>query len=98
MDITLTGDNLTVTIEETSTLRIVVRYTGVIQLDRRELSGWGLPLKHRKLAERLKRAIEAGVVYGRAAVATDVNGKTYLKSDWRVFGRTMNADLKRLGF
>jgi hypothetical protein len=72
-------------------------YEGV-PLDRKEVMGWGLPLKHAALAKRLVRAIEAGKVYAVKGVQTDVYGKSYLVAHSVVLGRTMNADLKRLGF
>lgn len=50
------------------------------------------------LAKRLVRAIEAGKVVVPTGLATDVNGKTYVQTDHEIRGRTMNADLKRLGF
>jgi len=72
-------------------------YEGV-PLDRKEVMGWGLPLKHAALAKRLVRAIEAGKVYDVKGVQTDVYGKSYLVAHSVVLGRTMSADLKRLGF
>lgn len=50
--------------------------------------GWMLPKSHGALAKRLVRAIEAGV-----AVTHDGAGYTTA-----ILGRTMNADLRRLGF
>jgi hypothetical protein len=52
------------------------------------LSGWALEAKKAALAKRLARAIEAG------KAVTVNNGLKVV----RVTGRTMNADLKRLGF
>lgn len=52
----------------------------------------------RKLAERMKRGIEAGVVNPPVSVDTDVNGKTYVSTRLNVLGRCLNVDLKRLGF
>lgn len=66
-------------------------------VDRPNVGGYGVG-PNRKLAERLKRAIEAGVVYYDAQVKVDVNGATYVQANSRVLGRIMNADLKRLGF
>jgi hypothetical protein len=78
---------------------LVVKVTvSGIELDRHDLYGWHLLPKHRKLAERLVRAVEAGVVFTPERVATDVNGNTYLVAPTKVMGRTANADLKRLGF
>lgn len=105
MFIQLSGDNLTVTIEvvpddgsTAASLRVATRYTGVIQLDRRDLLAWGVPLHRRDLAERLKRAIEAGAVFSDAKVVEDIDGNSYLLTTARVTGRRLNADLKRLGF
>ena len=69
-------------------------------VDRPQGHGFGLlnTAAHRKLAERLKAAIEAGVVFPNATVTVNVNGATYVDSDCLVGGRTMNADLTRLGF
>ena len=52
------------------------------------LAGWLLSEKKGALAKRLARAIEAG------KAVKMVNG---IKMNY-VMGRTMNADLKRLGF
>lgn len=54
----------------------------------KRLAGWMLPLNKQALAKRLARAIEAGVVCKEDANGVDV----------RVLGRTLNADLVRLGF
>jgi len=68
-------------------------------VDRPFVGGWGIPIDARTLAERLKRAIEAGVVHSDARIETDANGSTYVATTQvRVAGRTMNADLKRLGY
>lgn len=67
-------------------------------VDRTDVGGWGLGLRHRALAERLIRAINAGKAYRNPRLATDVNGKTYVQADHTILGRHMNADLTRLGF
>lgn len=54
----------------------------------KRLAGWMLPNGKKALAARLARAIEAG-----AACWQDANGV-----EVRVNGRTMNADLARIGF
>jgi hypothetical protein len=66
-------------------------------VDRPITSGWQV---RNRDAVRLKRAIMAGAVCKSTRVATDVDGKTYVDHDGhaRVSGRSMNADLKRLGF
>lgn len=69
-----------------------------VRIDRKDVMGFYLSKKHGALAQRLVRAIEAGRVYTVHAVVTDVNGKTFLLTSVSVLGRTMNADLKRLGF
>ncbi len=60
------------------------------------VSAWSV--NSAKLAERLVRAIEAGKILVPVKVATDVLGKTYLAATSLILGRTLNADLKRLGF
>lgn len=52
----------------------------------------------KKLAERLARAIEAGVVVTNPSLATDIDGNTFVACDHNVMGRTLDADLKGLGF
>jgi len=65
-------------------------------VDRSYTHGWEVK---EKLVKRLVAALE-----GEAAkvtdpkVMTDINGKTYVSFDLPVMGRTMNADLKRLGY
>lgn len=51
-----------------------------------------------KLAGRLKKAIEDGRVFTKVQAKVDANGKTYPSFDCAVMGRTLNADLKRLGY
>lgn len=53
---------------------------------------------NRMLADRLKKAIEAGVCYRFESICTDRNGKTYVGAHAGFMGRTLNADLRRLGF
>lgn len=78
-----------------NTFHVAVQANGD-ELDRRYVAGWSVP--NEKLAERLVKAIHAGVVLDVNGVLTDVNGKTYLSCTSKVLGRTMNADLKRMGF
>ena len=68
-----------------------------IAVDRPSLHGISTGA-NRKLAERLVRAIESGRVFSFERIGTDVNGKTYIVSGCKVWGRRLNADLKRLGF
>jgi hypothetical protein len=49
-------------------------------------------------APRLVRAINAGVVFTDARVATDVDGKTYVAATSQVHTRYINVDLTRLGY
>lgn len=78
-------------------IHVTIEWSGA-KLDRPNTGGWGLGAQHGKLAERLVRCINAGKATGTPTIATDVNGKTYVSAPHKVFGRTMNADLKRLGF
>lgn len=84
---------------ETAVDRLVVGpvWKGV---DRPYTGGIGLPNSPsgRALAQRLKKAIEAGAVFKPSGVKTDINGKTYVEAHAGVIGRTLNADLRRLGF
>jgi hypothetical protein len=67
-------------------------------LDRLDAAAWGLKSSHRKLAERLVRAIEAGVVLEPDGLYTDVNGQRGHHVRSNILSRMMNADLTRLGF
>jgi len=80
-------------------LRVEVTWSvGDFKLDRPSTGGFGLKLKHVALAERLVRAIKAQVVFTDPRIARDVAGHSYITSGCRVLGRTINADLKRLGY
>lgn len=59
---------------------------------------WGLRKSHARLAQRLVRAIEAGVVFTDYRIGTDINGQTYLSARNTILSRTMNADLAALGY
>jgi hypothetical protein len=83
--------------EDDEGIHVDVTWSGV-ELDRPSTGGFGLKKTHRQLAERLKRAIDAGAVYPVATVARDVNQKTYVRADSKVGGRHLNADLRRLGY
>jgi len=52
----------------------------------------------KKHAPRLIAACDAGVLFTDPKVATDVHGKTYIDATCQVLGKTINADLKRLGY
>ena len=73
-------------------------WTGV---DRPQGNGYAMydtPSK-RRLAERLKACMLSGKMYPNPHVLVNVNGKTYAAWDgYLVSGRSMSADLKRLGF
>lgn len=60
--------------------------------------GVGVSARTKRLAERLERAVRAGVAIGVDRVMRDVNGKTYVQEHRTVLSRTLGADLKRLGF
>jgi hypothetical protein len=64
--------------------------------DRTDGSGWLVNTK--ALADRLARAVNAGVVFYEPGLHTDVNGKTFVHAASRVLGRMANADLRRLGY
>lgn len=78
--------------------RVSVRWTanGPERLDRTD--GHGYAVRTRALADRLARAIDAGVVFYDLGIAVDVNGQTYVSSRSHVLGRYANADLRKLGF
>lgn len=67
-------------------------------VDRPNTGGWLLSTKHQALAQRLRQAILAGVVFRSPEIVRDKAGKTYVSQVARVGGRTLNADLRRLGF
>lgn len=73
---------------------VTVYWKGV---DRANGGGWQLRKNHGALAERLKKAIEAGDLYEFRGVLVDVDGNTYVSAVPKALGRTMNADLLRLG-
>lgn len=65
-------------------------------VDRPHTGGW--VVSRRSVAERLKAALLSGDAYESTEVVEDVNGKTYVATKAKVYGRTMNADLKRIGY
>lgn len=82
--------------EAAGTLTIYPIYAGV-DVQR----GVGMSLRYgkdTKLGQRLVAAIRAGATHAPTGIATNVDGKTYALTDVKVMGRTLNADLKRLGF
>lgn len=64
-------------------------------LDRLDAYAWGV--RSKPLAERLRRAIDAGAAIEPDRPYTDVNDNRGWHSRSHVH-RTMNADLRRLGF
>jgi hypothetical protein len=60
--------------------------------------GVGYAVKDMRTAVRVRDAMAAGVVFADAEIKTDVNGKTYASARSAILGRTLNADLRRLGF
>lgn len=59
--------------------------------------------KARKLVGRIAAAWEASAFYRKLYLAQDVNGNDYVTvrledQDYAPFGRTLNADLKRMGY
>ncbi|SDH53382.1 hypothetical protein [Microbacterium sp. 77mftsu3.1] len=82
-------------IDESGNLFVHTRVDG-IELDRRDMVGYGVSTTRNAL--RLAAAVRAGAVFHDFQVLTDRNGKTYLSASSRVYSRTMNADLKRLGY
>jgi hypothetical protein len=84
-----------------------LRVTSYVKIDDvlYRVGAFGLGAEHRGLAERLARAIEAGVVYTNLQLITRTEDTPYVKAGTKyvscnctVIGRTMNADLRRLGF
>jgi hypothetical protein len=67
-------------------------------LDRPCTEGYLLGRGKRRLAQRLKQAIDAQAVHLRPTITHDIYGKSYVTSSCRVMGKYANADLKRLGY
>lgn len=78
-------------------LTVRATWADASQLDRSDAHAWGVG-KNRKLAERLVRAIEAGRALTAGELYVDALGKRGRHARSNVSGRTLNADLKRLGF
>jgi len=53
---------------------------------------------NRKLAERYKKAVEAGVIYKNPVIKTGVKNHQYIESEGFVMAKYLNSDLKKLGF
>ena len=67
-------------------------------VDRPNTGGITVKINNRPLAERLARAIRAGVAVEAESVGVDTAGQTYVVERTHVLGRMLNADLRRLGF
>lgn len=81
--------------ERNGEVHVNIEWIGVA-LDRPNTGGW--LVKDMKMANRLAKAIEAGVAVKYEGIEKDVAGKTYVNYRSVVSGRMMNADLNRLGF
>src|SRR5437016_5921404 len=75
---------------------------GPEKLDRPSVGGWSFDTtaKQRSLAERLTKAINAGVVYKNPRKLTDIGGKTYISAEQTQFfhEQYMNKSLLAVGF
>jgi hypothetical protein len=67
-----------------------------VNLDQPMSSGY--EVRTMRLAERLAKAIRDGKVFVNPTIATDMGGKTYVSATSTVLGRTVNADLRRMGY
>jgi hypothetical protein len=82
--------------DDDPSLLTVKAFARGIRLDRPEVHAW--TVRDETLARRMVRAIKARKVLTPVKIATDINDRTYLQTNCCVVGRTMNADLRRLGF
>lgn len=71
---------------------------GPVAIDRNEMMGYQLRRSNSRLKARLMKAIHAGAVFPNPLVVLDIYGKSYVQAGFVVFGKTMGADLRRLGF
>jgi hypothetical protein len=67
-------------------------------VDRPNTGGIGLPRRDANLVSLIEKAMRDGAFWSHAAIATDVNGKTYVAAAAVVFGKRLKADLRRLGY
>lgn len=51
-----------------------------------------------KIGKRTQSAMESGSAFCQIEVKTDANGATYISTTDLLMGRTLNADLVKLGF
>lgn len=80
-----------------SCINIGIVWKGV---DRPATSSWSLQdtKAGMALALRFQRCLETARVHRTIELLTDCYGKTYISTSFQVLGRTLNADLKRMGF
>lgn len=92
-----TIDRVEIVTNDDGTITVWPYWKGV---DRPQGAGWGLRdnANGHKLARRLKAALESGKAFTKVSVAYDINGNTFATTQGRLLGRTLNADLKRIGF
>jgi len=69
-----------------------------ITLDSMFVTGWALNAKSMKLAERLKRAVEGGVIVTSCMIAYNIRGHSYLSATTVITRRIADSQLKKLGF
>jgi hypothetical protein len=67
-------------------------------VDRCRIGGVLLAAKDTAKAQRLQRCMESGAAFDFVGIATDVAGQTFVHYNSRVYGRHLNADLKKLGY
>lgn len=84
--------------DEDGGIHVKATFTSPVPTDRGGSYGWGLRPTHARLAQRLVAAINDGAVFADFRIGTDVHGQTYLSATSTILGRTLNADLTRLGY
>lgn len=65
-------------------------------VDRPSTGGW--VVKNMATARRLEKAIMDMAVFSEAKVTVDVKGQTYVATMTKILARTVNADLRKLGY
>lgn len=82
--------------DQPPSLEVVFRSTSHPHLPMRHSVG----LRHndRKLAERLVKAVEAGVIFTNACEKEDIYGVKYLSAESTVLFRLLNSQLRKLGY
>jgi hypothetical protein len=66
-------------------------------VDRPYVGGYSVGMS-KPLANRLKRAMEAGVAFPFRWVAVDNGGATFVHTEYNINCRYMNAELRNLGY